>query len=157
MKQETIMRIVALLSALIGTAAGAEAPPPRPPIERLPPVMLNGKPLPFSAGVRVGDMLYLSGQIGAAADGTIPDGIEAQSRLALDAIGTELKSVGLGWKDVTRCLVMLKDMRDWPTFNTIYATYVDPNNLPARSAFGASGLALGALVEVQCDAYMPAR
>lgn len=130
---------------------------PRPALERMPPVMLNGKPLPFSEGVRVGDMLYLSGQIGAAPDGTLPAGMAAQAKNALDRITASLAKQGLGWKDTVRCLVMLKDMADWPAFNAIYEGYVDPAHLPARSAFGASGLALGALVEVQCDAYMPAK
>jgi 2-iminobutanoate/2-iminopropanoate deaminase len=127
----------------------------RPGIERLATVSVNGKPLPFSAGVRAGDMLYLSGQIGLGADDKLPQGIEAQTRNTLDRIGATLKSAGLGWKDVVRCAVFLSDMANWPAFNSVYATYVDPAHLPARSALGATGLALGALVEVQCDAYAP--
>jgi reactive intermediate/imine deaminase len=136
-------------------AAGEKAG--RRPIERLPRVTLGGKDLPFSAGVRVGDMLYLSGQIGCETDGTVPQGVEAQARLALDRIGEVLAMAGLGWKDVVRCLVMLKDMGDWPAFNAVYLDYVDVAHLPARSAFGCSDLAMGALLEVQCEAYWPER
>lgn len=141
----------------LGLVGGSCAAHARPNVERLPAVVLGGQPLPFSAGVRVGDMLYLSGQIGAAPDGTLPPGMDAQARLALDRITASLRSANLGWKDVVRCLVMLKDMSDWPAFNTIYAGYVDPAHLPARSAFGTSGLARGALAEVQCDAYSPSK
>lgn len=146
--------VLALPLALPGIAAAKDA---RPPVERLPGVVLAGRPLPFAAGVRAGDMLYLSGQIGAGPDGALPAGMDAQAHNSLDRVTASLKLAGLGWKDVTRCLVMLRDMSDWPAFNTIYATYVDPANLPARSALGASGLAMGALVEVQCDAYWPAK
>ncbi|MET0239030.1 MAG: RidA family protein [Sphingobium sp.] len=152
MKILPILLAAAAAFVLPATATAKE----RPAIERMPAVILGGKPLPFSEGVRVGDMLYLSGQVGVGPDGKLPEGIDAQSRIVLDRIGTSLASAGLGWKHVVRCMVMLKDMADWPGFNTIYASYIDPQNLPARSAFGANGLALGALVEVQCDAHVPA-
>ena len=48
-------------------------------------------------------------------------------------------------------------MKDWPAFNKIYVQYFNPDRLPARSAFGANGLALGAAVELECMAYMPRR
>jgi enamine deaminase RidA (YjgF/YER057c/UK114 family) len=51
----------------------------RPPVEHLGRPTLNGQPLPFSDAVRVGDVLYLSGQLGIGADGKLPDGIEAQT------------------------------------------------------------------------------
>jgi len=158
MRTRLVLALPPLLLAAVALPATAPAKAPaRPAIERLPQVTAGNRTLPFSEGVRVGDVLYLSGQIGVAADGTIPPGFEPQARLALDHVTASLKKAGLGWKDVTRCLVMLKDMADWPAFNSIYAAYVDPANLPARSAIGASGLALGALVEVQCDAYSPVK
>jgi 2-iminobutanoate/2-iminopropanoate deaminase len=55
---------------------------------------------------------------------------------------------------VFKCTVMLADMTKWPDFNKVYVSYFDPDRLPARSAFGASGLALGAQVEVECWAYI---
>lgn len=112
---------------------------------------------PFSAAVRVGDILYLSGQIGTRADGTLPQGIEAQSRQTMDNIGAVLAAAGLGWSDVFHCLVMIDDMGEWQAFNRVYVGYFDPARLPARSALGADGLALGAAVEVECRAYAPAR
>ncbi|HSQ98614.1 MAG TPA: RidA family protein, partial [Sphingomicrobium sp.] len=58
--------------------------------------VLNGQALPFSDAVRVGDVLYLSGQIGVGPDGKLPDGIEAQTKLAMDNVGAILKRAGLG-------------------------------------------------------------
>ena len=53
--------------------------------------------------------------------------------------------------DVVKCTVMLADIGEWPKFNEIYQQYfTEP--FPARSAFGANGLALGARVEVECIA-----
>ena len=122
-------------------------------IERIGEPVLNGQRLPFSSAVRAGDTVYLSGEIGRRADGTLPDGIEAQARQTMDNIGAALKSAGLGWGDVVKCTVMLDDMADWPAFNQVYATYFPDGEFPARSAFGADGLALGALLEVECIAY----
>ena len=124
-----------------------------PPVERFGAPMLAGRRLPFSQAVRVGDTLYLSGQIGIAADGKLPAGIDAQARQAMDNIGGVLKARGLGWGDVVKCTVMLDNMADWPAFNSIYVTYFPDGKFPARSAFGADGLALGALLEVECIAY----
>lgn len=144
-------------AALVVVAAdGAYAAPEmaaRPPVERIGEPSINGQRLPFSAAVRVGDMVYLSGQIGNRPDGTLPEGLEAQARQTMDNIGAVLTSAGLGWSDVVKCTVMLDDMAGWPAFNRVYVTYFPDGQFPARSAFGADGLALGALLEVECWAY----
>lgn len=113
----------------------------------------GGFRLPFSAAVRVGDILYLSGQIGALPNGSLPEGIEAQSRQAMANVGAVLADAGLGFGDVFHCLVMLADMDDWQAFNRVYLEHFDPDRLPARSAFAASGLALGARIEIECRAF----
>ena len=113
----------------------------------------GGFTLPFSAAVRAGDVLYLSGQIGARPDGSLPDGIEAQARQAMDNVGAVLGEAGLGYGDVFHCLVMLADMADWGAFNRVYLDYFEAGRLPARSAFAAAGLALGARVELECKAW----
>lgn len=123
-----------------------------PDVERIGQPMLDGKPLPFSEAVRVGETLYLSGQIGRTADGKLPPGIAAQARQTMDNIGATLIKAGASWDDVVKCTVMLDDMKDWPAFNAVYVSYFNPGKFPARSAFGADGLALGALVEVECIA-----
>jgi len=125
----------------------------RAPVQHYGAPSVNGQPLPFSNAVRVGDVLYLSGQIGIGADGRLPEGIEAQSRQTMENIGAILRSAGRGWDDVFHCTAMLDNMSDWPAFNRVYVTYFTPGRLPARSALGADGLALGALIEVECQAY----
>ena len=64
---------------------------------------------------------------------------------------------GLTFDDVFKCQVMLADMAEWDAFNTIYVSYFKPDRLPARSAWGCNGLALGARVELECWAYLGAR
>jgi reactive intermediate/imine deaminase len=143
-------RLVALTLLGISAVATAET---QPAVERIGEPTLNGQRLPFSSAVRAGDTVYLSGALGIDADGKLGEGMEAQARLAMDNLGAALKSAGLGWGDVAKCTVMLDDMKDWPAFNNVYVTYFPDGKYPARSAFGADGLALGALVEVECIAY----
>jgi 2-iminobutanoate/2-iminopropanoate deaminase len=121
--------------------------------EYLPRSSLAGRPLPFSSAVRIGDILYLSGQMGFREDGTLPDGMEAQARQTMENIRAVLTSAGLGFSDVFHCTVMLADMSQWAAFNAVYLEYFS-EPLPTRSAFGANGLALGGLVELECQAYV---
>jgi reactive intermediate/imine deaminase len=107
---------------------------------------------PFSDAVQVGNILYLSGQIGSTPDGKglAPGGMEAEAKQVMENIGAALKAQGRSYDDVFKCTVMLADMRQWGDFNKIYVTYFKPDRLPSRSALGANGLALGAAVEVEC-------
>jgi reactive intermediate/imine deaminase len=140
----------AAAALLLASAAPAQD---RPAVEHIGRPTNNGQPLPFSNAVRVGDMLYLSGAIGNRPEGGLPEGIDAQTRQTMDNIGAVLKGAGLGFGDLVKCTVMLDNMADWPAFNKAYVTYFPDGKFPARSAFGADGLALGALVEVECWAY----
>jgi reactive intermediate/imine deaminase len=144
----------AATGVLMMTAAQTDAAPARPAIQRYPMPPINGMPAPFSKAVRVGDILYLSGVIGRTADGKVPDGIEAQTKAAMDDIGATLKAAGLGYGDVFHCTVFLADMKQWPAFNKVYVGYFPAGELPARSALGVAALALpGALMEIECQAY----
>jgi 2-iminobutanoate/2-iminopropanoate deaminase len=116
-----------------------------------------GSPAPFSPAVRVGDTLYLSGMIGARPDGTLPEGIEAQARRAMDNLGQSLRLGHSSFKDIVRCTAMLANMADWQKFNKVYVSYFRTGKLPARSAFGVNGLAFGALVEIECQAHLHPR
>ncbi len=110
--------------------------------------------LPFSSAVRVGDTLYLSGALGNL-PGTLtlaPGGVAGQARQTMENVGAVLRYCGLDFVDVVKCTVMLADMSEWGEFNKVYVTYFPPDRLPARSAFGASGLALGGKVELECIA-----
>jgi reactive intermediate/imine deaminase len=131
----------------------ADPAPPRPAVEHYGTPTLNGQRLPFSRAVRVGDILYLSGAIGRGADGKPPEGIEAQAKATMDDIGDTLKLAGLGYDRIFHCTVFLSDMKNWAAFNTVYLTYFPDGPLPARSAVGVNGLALGALLEIECQAY----
>lgn len=113
--------------------------------------------LPFSPAVRVGDTLYMSGQIGQSPQGMDPhrEGFDAAVRQAMDSIGRILADNGLDFGHVVKCTVMLDDMADWHRFNAAYLPYFKGKRLPARSAFGTDGLALGAPLEVECIAAYP--
>lgn len=112
-------------------------------------------PYPFSDAVQVGEVLYLSGDIGVTEDGgsVVPGGIKPETRRIFDRLETRLAQHGLGFGDVFKCTVMLADMADWPAFNAIYTGYFAPGHYPARSAMGVNGLALGARVEMECLAH----
>ena len=147
------MRLIAAIATGVFAMTSAAHAAPRPAVEHYGRPTLNNQPLPFSDAVRVGDTLWLSGQLGIGADGKLPAGIEAQTRQTLDNIGAILKRAGLSHKDVFHCTVMLSDMANWPAMNKVYVTYFPEGKRPARSALGANGLALGALVEIECQAY----
>ena len=107
--------------------------------------------LPFSSVVRVGNMLYLSGQIGNV-PGTrqlADTGIAGQTRQALENIQAVLASAGSSLERAVKCTVFLADIKDYAAMNAVYATYF-PKDPPARSTVAGSGLALGARVEIEC-------
>ena len=111
--------------------------------------------LPFSDAVRVGDMLYLSGKIGNI-PGTrqlAEGGIAGETRQAMENIKASLEKYGSSLDEVVKCTVFLADIAEWSAMNAVYVTYF-PENPPARSALGASGLALGARVEIECLAAL---
>ena len=114
--------------------------------------------LPFSEAVRVGDMLYLSGQVGNR-PGTlelVPGGIVPETRQTMENIRATLERFGSSLDRVVRCLVMIDDISEWPAMNQAYLEFFpDPDRRPARSALGADGLALGARVEIECIATVP--
>ena len=112
----------------------------------------NGRP--FSAAVRIGNSVYTSGVLGVAADGTLPTDFMAQATNAMQAVSDQLKLAGASMNDVYRCNVSLSDMKNATSFNAVYVRYFKPNRLPVRMAVGVNGLARGAAVEVECDAYV---
>jgi 2-iminobutanoate/2-iminopropanoate deaminase len=114
--------------------------------------------LPFSEAVQLGDVLYVSGQIGNLS-GTLTlasGGIVPESRRALDNMREVLERHGSSLRSVVKCTIFLADIADWKTFNEIYREYF-PTTLPARSALATNGLALGARVELECIACVPTK
>ncbi|MBA3317573.1 MAG: RidA family protein [Gemmatimonadales bacterium] len=147
------MVVLGLMTLLTG--CGGERDPSRQPAREPSYVPVAGNMrLPFSAAVRIDGMLYLSGQIGADSTGKlVPGGIAAETRQTMDNIRAVVQRNGSSMDRVVRCLVMLADMSEWGAMNQVYVTYF-PHHLPARSAMGASGLALGARVEIECLAAL---
>ncbi len=112
--------------------------------------------LPFSSAVRVGKMLYLSGQVGIVPGEMklVAGGIREQTTQVMSNIASVLSANGIGFDEVVKCTAMLADMSEWGAFNDVYRTYFK-KHFPARSAFGSTGLALGARVELECMAVLP--
>ena len=109
--------------------------------------------LPFSSATRVGNLLFLAGQVGNT-PGTrqlADTGIAGQTRQAFENIKTVLTAAGSSLERVVKCTVFLTSMGDYQAMNTVYATYF-PKDPPARSTVAGSGLALGARVEIECIA-----
>ena len=114
--------------------------------------------MPFSESVRVGNLLFLAGQIGATLTeggrGLPPGGIGPETRQTMENIRGALARQGLTFDQVVKCTVMLADIAEWAAMNEVYRTFFS-NHFPARSAFGSSGLALDARVEIECIAAFP--
>jgi reactive intermediate/imine deaminase len=146
------MRILALLLVTI-VAAGCEVNVDRgTDVEYLQEPGSEDLDLPFSSAVRVDNTLYVSGNIGVM-PGTMElaeGGIRGETRQTMENIKRTLETFGSSLDNVVKCTVFLADMAEWGTMNDVYRTYFE--NPPARSALGASGLALDARVEIECIA-----
>lgn len=114
-----------------------------------------GRPTrPFTPAVQAGNLIFLAGQVGTAANGQgaiVPGGIQAETKQVMDNIKEVLEKSGSDLNHVVKCSVFMADMKEWDAMNAIYATYF-PDHKPARSALGTTGLALGARVEIECIA-----
>lgn len=146
------MKKLALLIAAV-VACGCEVQVnKRAEIEYLQAPGTEDLGLPFSSAVRVDNTLYLSGAIGVI-PGTLDlaeGGIQGETRQTMENIKETLETFGSSLDKVVKCTVFLADMAEWGAMNEVYRTYFD--NPPARSALGASGLALEARVEIECIA-----
>ena len=159
------MRFMPFVAVLVLAGCTAQAPsnpqPTGPPPSSVPagPEFINVVepwPYPFSSAVRAGDFLFLAGQLGSEIVNGVPKlvsgGIEPETRQTLENIKAILAKAGSSMEKIVKCSVMMADMSEWPKMNEIYATYF-PGKKPARSAWGANGLALGARVEIECIAF----
>lgn len=104
---------------------------------------------PYSQGIDIGNLIFFSGQIPLNPEtGEMPEGIEAQTKQALENVKGLLASQGLDFSHVVKTTVFLDNMDDFNTVNSIYAQYfVEP--YPARSAVEVGRLPKGALIEVE--------
>lgn len=144
---KTIWMIVAVVR--IGTAAALETR-----AQTKPTVEYKGRPgSAFSEVVRVENMLYLSGQLGVNASGSlVPGGIKAETKQVMENIRNVLEKNGSRMDQVVKCTVMLLDIAERPAMSEVYVSYFPKDRMPARSTFGTTGLALGARVEIECMA-----
>ena len=108
---------------------------------------------PFSEAVRVGNMLYLSGQVGNKPGEmkVVSGGIGSETRQTMENIKEVLERYGSSMDNVVKCLCMLEDINEWADMSAEYVKFF-PNHKPARSAFAGTGLAIGAKVEIECMA-----
>lgn len=105
--------------------------------------------------VRVGNILYLSGKLGTDSTGNLaPGGIGPETKQTMENIKTVLEKNGSSMDNVIKCTVMLTDIKEWAEMNTVYVTFFKKERLPARSAFGTSGLVRNARVEIECMATL---
>jgi len=107
--------------------------------------------LPFSSAVVVGDVIYLSGEIGRA-PGTmtiVEGGVGAQTQQIFENYQTTLVRLDSSLSDIVKCTVFLDDMAHYSEMNAAYAAAF-PGDKPARSTFGVDGIALDADLEIEC-------
>lgn len=112
---------------------------------------------PYSQAIETDNLVFLSGQLGLDRQtGQLVDGIEAQTAQAFKNIEYVLAEAGLTLANVVKVLVLLADINDFATVNSIYAEqFSEP--YPARSAFAVQALPLGARVEIEVIAEKEAK
>ena len=147
---------MAALGAAISLAAmgyglsAADAPKPHTRVQA-PDLPLRAG-APYSQGVMAGDLLYLSGNIGTdPATGKAPAAFADAARQSLANLEKVLKAAGLGWPDVVKVNVYVKDMARYEEFNGIYTSAL-PSPFPARTFLGVADLPGGGQVEIEAVA-----
>ena len=109
---------------------------------------------PYSPGVKLGDMLYLSGQLGLdPATGTLPEGVEAQAEQSLKNIENLLAEASATMANVVKTTVFLADIADFARVNEVYAKHFEAP-FPARSAVQVAAIPAGGLVEIEVIAAL---
>ncbi|MFC2968035.1 RidA family protein [Acidimangrovimonas pyrenivorans] len=113
---------------------------------------------PFSHAVETDGFVFVTGQMPdtPAAQGVLPEGIEAQTRNVMNNLSVVLKGLGLGLEDVVMARVYLTEFkRDFESMNAVYRSYFAADRLPARTCVGVTGLAYDALVEIDLIVRRP--
>jgi 2-iminobutanoate/2-iminopropanoate deaminase len=151
------LRLVVLVaSSALGACHATVTRSPAAPSDDVAFLHPFGAPTrPFSPAVRVGNLIYLAGQIGTdatASGAVVSGGIAAETKQTLENIKRVLGAVGSSMDRVVKCTVFMADMKEWDAMNAVYRTYFSAPNFPARSALGVNGLALNARVEIECIA-----
>jgi reactive intermediate/imine deaminase len=120
--------------------------------------MVDGQATPFSHYchvVRAGNLIWVSGALGVAADGSVPDDVGAQAELALASIDACLKAAGAGAANVVKVNVYLTDVNDRAAINPARQRYFGEHR-PASTLVGVTALVLpNAKVEIEATAVLP--
>lgn len=110
---------------------------------------------PYVHAIRLGDLLFTSGQIPLALDGTMPESIEAQTEQVFDNLAAVLAEAGAGFADVAKATVFVTDLGDFARLNAVYEKRFGGHK-PARSTVQVAALPRGASVEIELVARIPA-
>jgi len=149
LSKSLLMGVCSLGLAISATAAPVAT---NTTISKSSPIFLgDGGEYPFSSAVRVGDTLYMSGQIGFKDGKLVKGGIKAETKQTLDNIQAVLLQYGYQKSNIIKCSAMLTNMDDFSDFNKVYQSEL-AKPYPVRSAFGVTELAAGASVEIECMA-----
>jgi enamine deaminase RidA (YjgF/YER057c/UK114 family) len=109
----------------------------------------------YSPGVIVGELLFVSGQVGRTAGGTIPDDPEEQFVVAFENLAAVLRDAGASFADVVEMTTYHTSFDDFERFAEVRARYVTTAPYPAWTGIGVSALALpGLLVEIKATARL---
>jgi 2-iminobutanoate/2-iminopropanoate deaminase len=105
---------------------------------------------PYSQGMRVGDLLFCSGQIplDPSSGELVKEDIDGQARRCLQNLEAVCEAAGASLADAVRCTVYLGDMTDFARVNEVYAEFFGEEDPPARVAVAAAGLPKGADIEI---------
>jgi 2-iminobutanoate/2-iminopropanoate deaminase len=111
---------------------------------------IEASSLPFSQVVEANGLVFLAGQVGNAPgeSGAVPGGIAAETRQMLDNVGRLLGAVGLGYGDVVKSTVYLRDFADFEAMNQVYREYF-PTEPPTRATVGVTALARDFSIEIE--------
>ncbi len=109
---------------------------------------------PYSQAVAIGEFVFTSGQLGIdLATGKLAEGVEAQANLAMKHIGSILNEKGMGYANIVKTIIFLKDMADFKVVNATYQSFFTAD-YPARSTVQVAALPLNASVEIECVAAL---
>jgi len=112
---------------------------------------------PYNQSVKVGQTLYLSGQIALdpKTGELVQNSIEEETHQVMSNLGAVLKNAGCSFEDVVKCSVFVKNMQHYGRINTVYATYFDEATAPVRALVEVSALPKYVNVEISAIAVIP--
>ena len=142
----TVPALMAAAICLLAISPSSHGQESRSYVE--PRTAADAKLAPFSGAVKVGNTLYLSGDIGTDANNRVPDTAEGEARLLLERIQTRLKQAGFTMDDLVFVQVFCSDVKHYDAFNAVYRTYFK-KEFPARAFIGAGTLLFSARFEMQ--------